>query len=559
MMPAGVAALLRAGHRERVGIKQPGNGSEWAVANRWLWTEANELRAAKVTRAFDEQQIRDYAENYSRTCGRMRSVESRMSFALYVGVEPPAGKALSPSGIAARLDDPLWWRRQLRKRWTRAAENSMRALGVVRKDREPYASNEAVRHRSAQRRRAKDFLRACVAVNEAGEQLELLKLAEHSLANPAIRRSEFMTRVRGFEEVSEDHGHVAEFITLTCPSFFHAQLASGGRNPAFQRSVVREAQSWLCRQWAKARAKLKRLSILYYGFRIAEPHHDGTPHWHVLAFLPAHAVEAFRAVVRGCWLSEAADEPGSAKHRCKFETIDPRQGSATGYVAKYVSKNIDGEGDIGGSEDFETDGKIRDGIARVAAWASIHGIRQFQQIGGPPVGLWREFRRLREGHPDPDLERVRACADDGDFRRFIHAVGGVACGRRTNPRLYREPSAVLNRYGESRPDQTIGVRYASAIAVTRMHVWRIDRKCRGSGLSEQPAGTGRACAAEAPRQTARLSASSLRSDSPLGPVAITVRDRTQLITESPRYAWIATAPYRAQAGPSSATVEAKPQ
>lgn len=522
-MPASVVALLRAGHAERIGVTEPGNRSPWAVANLWLSRESRELREAHITQAFDEEQIRAHADNYSRLCARMRSLDARRSFALYVGVEPPAGKHLTPSGAAARLDDPIWWRRQLRKRWTRKAENSMRALGVVRKGREPYASNEAVRHRRAQKRRGREFLDASVAVNEAGEQLNLLKLAERSLANPAIRRGEFMTRVRGFENIAKDLGHVAEFVTLTCPSFFHAQLAKGGRNPLWKRSVVRDAQAWLCRQWARARAKLKRLSIICYGFRIAEPHHDATPHWHLLAFVPAHAVGTVRDVLRWTWLSEFADESGAATHRVRFETIDPKAGSAAGYVAKYVSKNIDGEGAIGEETDLETGSRIIEGIARVDAWASIHGIRQFQQIGGVPVGLWRECRRLRGVAEDTDIERARAAADAGDWRAFSYAASNDSVpSRRTALKLEKSETCERNRYDEARPARIVGLRYAGAVAYTRPHRWRIER-CGSPGGS----GSGRsACSmsgmsSAASMRGARHPDSSIFSS--LGPVAITVR------------------------------------
>jgi hypothetical protein len=472
------------------------DATDYRSANIWLGEVARDLSAAQVGRAFDETAIRDHAENYARMCSRMRSLAARESFALHMGIKPPAGKAITVEGATKRLDDPMWWRRQLRKCWTRAAENGLRDIGIVRKGREPYASDAAVRHRTAQKRRAREFMERSQLVNDQGEQLDMVQVAERSVANPAIRRGEFMCRVRGFEETARDLGHVAEFATLTAPSIFHAYVAGAGRNPLFRRAAVREAQQWLCRQWARARAKLKRLSVLMYGFRIAEPHHDATPHWHLLFFLRSRDVETVRTVLRGVWLAEFADEKGAREYRAKFETVDPAKGSAAGYVAKYVSKNIDGAGAIADESDGETGTRVSEGIARVDAWASIHGIRQFQQLGGPPVGLWREARRIRTEIDDRDLERARLRADAGDWRGFVQSVGGIHAGRRTNIKLETVETGEVNKYGECRPARVVGLRCASAVAISRPHRWRIERKCSVS-----------------------------RSFSSLGPVEITVRNQ----------------------------------
>jgi Bacteriophage replication gene A protein (GPA) len=516
--------------------------TDYAAANLRLGVLHAELKRAKHNWAFDEQEIRDHAENYARLCSRMLTLEVRAEFCAGTGVRPPTVKGnVSRAGAIARMDDPLWWRRQLRKTWTRSAENAMRDLGVIRRGRAPYASDDAVRHRAAQKRRMRSYLENSVAVNELGEQLSLFEVAEKSNANPAIRRAEFMTRCRGFEEIAKDLGHVAEFVTLTAPSYFHAQLASGGRNPAFQRAIVRDAQAWLCRMWARARAKLKRLSILIYGFRIAEPHHDATPHWHLLLFCRAADAGAIRMVLSQVWLSDFGHEPGAQKYRAKFETIDPKIGSATGYVAKYIAKNIDGDGGIGEAEDFETGASVNSGIVRVDAWASIHGIRQFQQLGGVPVGLWREARRLRDPVEDPDVERARLCADAGDWRGFSYAAGCLQGGKRLPLKLESMETGEKNKYGELRPARIVGLRYCSSVALTRPHRWRIEHArpktsagVDGSGVHKTPRRDGRRAAHnEHTRERAYGAAMVARSSghvasaslifSPLGPVAITVR------------------------------------
>lgn len=533
-MPGSIAREVMRQRAELVGRTDTTSTSPFSLANRFLMEQHRKLLAGRIWSAYDEGLIRDCAESWARAASVIPQLTAREEFARFHGIGPPSRKHLTDryEECAARLADPVWWRAQIRKAWTRASEGAVRELGVVRKGKMPYASDDAVAFRAQMKRNARGFQENAVLVNELGEQLSLFDVAQTSISNPALRRGEFMTRVRGFEELAEFRKDIALFFTLTTPSRFHCQRAEGGKNPQFyveetpqkKRETVRSAQAWLCKQWAKARAALHRRDITIYGFRIAEPHHDGTPHWHGLFFMSPDTADVVSDVITRTWLKDAPHEPGARAHRVRIEKIDPSRGSAAGYIAKYIAKNIDGHGAIGVAGDHETGAAVSAGVARVDAWAAVHGIRQFQQIGGPPVGLWREARRLREEVDDVDIERVRRCADRGDWRGFCRSVASpTEVGtRHTSIKLWKEETGERTRYGGCRPARTLGLRCSSVTVQTRPHRWEIRKKGQAGQEADVVIPSGRILGESG-------SGPSLESSLPLGPVAITVRPSWKLI------------------------------
>ncbi|NMU81517.1 replication endonuclease, partial [Vibrio parahaemolyticus] len=92
--------------------------------------------------------------------------------------------------------------------------------------------------------------------------------------------------------------------------------------------------SYLNETWKLIRSKLNRLGVRFYGFRVAEPQHDGTPHWHLLLFVEAKDYETMTQTMREYSMREDGDEKGAEQHRFTEVKIDPSKGSATGYIAK---------------------------------------------------------------------------------------------------------------------------------------------------------------------------------------------------------------------------------
>lgn len=411
---------------------------------------------------------------------------------VYVGVSLPlsdkdAEKKDKVLGAMARAVDSRWLARQLRQNIARDFEHWLRAHGQVCRKRSAYVSAHGLATRQGQRKRNAQMLLGLEAVcDETGESVNLADCASAGQANPENRRNELMVRMRGWEEVAGAMGLRGEFLTLTCPGAFHPVISkTGARNPRYNGTTPREAQDYLNRVWANIRARWHKAGIKTFGFRVAEPHHDGTPHWHLLLFFaPDEAARAW-AIFETEALRENPDEAGAVEARAQRVSIDPGKGTAAGYIAKYVSKNIDGYGLADG--DHETGGSGEDGARRVDAWAGIWGIRQFQQIGAVSVTVYRELRRLGDALDDEAAEAIHAAADAGDWAQFVELMGGAFVRRDAQPLRPMEVEAGENRYGEAiKRIRGVVMRAAARVFVTREKNWRIVRadEVRTAGASE---------------------------------------------------------------------------
>lgn len=385
--------------------------------------------------------------------------------------EPSKNYKRNVTGILKRLCDEKWWRTTLRNITIRNVEKYAIDLGLVHRRADVYVSDESLGRIRQQKRRNKRKLERTFLVNENGEEFSLFELAEHSLANPKLRRNEIMTRVAGMEEISKLYGLNAMFYTITCPSRMHARLsASGEANPKYDNTNPRQAQEYLANIWKLMRSKLGRMGVAYFGIRVVEPHHDGTPHWHLLLFVAPEQADQLSAVLREYALRDSPDEDGADKHRFKVEKIDPTKGSATGYVAKYISKSIDGYGldeDLYGNE-------ASTAAERIVAWASVWKIRQFQTVGGPPVTVWRELRRITGKDLTGVIKEAHTAADNGNWDDFIEAMGGPFAKRKDHPiKVSRTWSDEPNRYQEPKGYKITGVEAGNVTVLTRLHTWTL--------------------------------------------------------------------------------------
>lgn len=422
-----------------------------------------------------------------------------------------------PLVALAKIADPAWWRRKLRRLQMRRIETLAVQLGRVRRGRECYCSDEIVKRGRGHKERNRRTLEALIATNGEGDEFSLAELAE--LFSPAKRRGEMMLRCRGFEEVATLCSHAADFWTITCPSRFHRfrSVGEGKRrhfyaNPNWSGALPSESNQYLQEVWQRTRAALHRRGIRVYGFRVAEAHHDGCVHWHLLLWMQPEQVEAARAVMRGYAMKDSPDESGAQEFRVKFEAITPEKGSATGYIAKYIAKAIHAEdtGDLVQQDLYGQEAGMA--AERVQFWAQCWGIRQFQQIGGPSVTVWRELRRaasddaIQADFLDTEL-RVQGAlnaADEGDWAAYVLAMGGPMVKR--DEQLLRSAywveamsytadgefmadlgPAALTKYGEQAKGRIFGLRTGDQYLLTRTRTWTVERRATPAAEVESTA------------------------------------------------------------------------
>ncbi|MBB1432066.1 replication endonuclease [Pseudoalteromonas sp. SG43-4] len=423
-----------------------------------------------------------------------------------------------------------WWARQLKTIRRQFLELLEIATGQVGKDLyhdkkskkfkrrgiSPYSSKQAQREFNFAQASGRQFLEMMELQSSDGDVISLIEAVKNGMANPANRRNELMLRIRETEELADEMGYVGVFYTITCPSRFHANSSK------WHGETPKDAQNYLTQTWARARSKLNRRGLKYFGVRVVEPHADGCPHWHMMLFMPKNKLQEVNAILRWYFIqedkAELYDYYGPVQTRAKvvnewvdiithgthiktvekcvsyragtkkselfktykqkrrewglkksqgkkakapskfYRTFSPRfdaikmdksKGSAASYIAKYISKNIDGY-QLSDHEDAETGENLQEQANPVLAWASTWNIRQFQFQGSPSVTVYRELRRMPKGKviSDETIEPIRHAADTANWKDYVKLQGGMCIGRAANFKSMYEDTQMGNDYAE---------------------------------------------------------------------------------------------------------------
>ncbi len=311
-------------------------------------------------------------------------------------------------------------RRTLRTAFRQCNEQTAHILHVVKKGSgQEYVSDITRNSRKWQLRAQDKWIRATTVSTtktdqKTGKDVDFSMPLAECIRTPEHRRNELYTLVKGQESYFTSQGRVALFVTITTPARFHFAPSHG--ITSWDGSSVRDSHDWLTDRWQHLRADLAKHVIKPEGFRVTEPHKDGSEHWHLMLYVKRNQLEETKNIFMSYF--------GHSEHAVQFKAdfsknVKEKKATAASYMLKYLIKTI--SSNAASDTSAANDKKFLQEADAADAWRSTWGIRGFQFFGtlfGKQT-LWRELRRLDEQPSETAALALWRAARGGRAHHFI--------------------------------------------------------------------------------------------------------------------------------------------
>ncbi len=186
-------------------------------------------------------------------------------------------------------------------------------------------------------KKQENFLKfSYVKDNFTGTTFSLQDCTVSSNHNADRYYAEIQNRIDTLQREADKENLIPIFLTITLPSEFHPMKQKSKynktliKNPRYNGTNPREATKILTKMITKLRhdRSLKELSKnqrMYY--RVNEPHKDGTPHAHILLFIPEDRIQRVEKSFKHLYNQKSNKFVKDIK-------------SAKNYIMKYINKTL---------------------------------------------------------------------------------------------------------------------------------------------------------------------------------------------------------------------------
>ena len=168
-----------------------------------------------------------------------------------------------------------------------------------------------------------------------GTNIPLADLVISAYHSPERYYAEIQNRVNTLERIAKQRDLKPLFMTLTLPSEYHQYKTTKNnkliKNKKYNGTTPNNAVKILTKMFSRLRQdrSLKELSKenrIY--FRVNEPHQDGTPHTHILMFVPGDRIQRVKKAYERLYDNRAND----------IQIITDDINNSVAYVMKYINK-----------------------------------------------------------------------------------------------------------------------------------------------------------------------------------------------------------------------------
>jgi len=272
----------------------------------------------------------------------------------------------------------------------------------------------------------------------------------HDLSMDSTKRfNELYVMSLGMQELAADLKYKALFLTITAPAEYHSNPTKGNGN--WNKTHAHEAHDFIKRRWAAfCKTLANKTHQIYFsegdvfGFRVVEPHQDGTPHWHVLLYLQPKNIDTIKKLATKYF---AHSENALKIDEIRSKDEDVNAAAPTSYMCKYLIKYVGAKQFIGevksNGEQIENDIHA---FEKIEAWRSATRIRGFQKLGIlSGTTKWRQLRKFYTQFYNGSLRREQVTD-----KEVIKASIENRLGSKVLSCMYKAQTAIIGKTDDPR-------------------------------------------------------------------------------------------------------------